>query len=327
MRSAARTSDHTFCARRLVPAMWVNALMVSCLAASAAGNAEPTPGLKVLIVDGYSNHDWERTTRLVRGIVERTGLFEVAVTSAPAQTNDGAYANWCPAFKQFNVVIQSCNDLNGRGPMWPPRARAAFEAFVREGGGVFILHSANNAFAGWEAYDHMIGLGWRNKESGWALRLGEHEDIERIAPGQGAATSHGARLDRVVHRLGDHPIHAGMPRRWMTPKVEVYTYARGPAENLTILSWADDPATHEHWPLEWVVQYGQGRVYNSTFGHVWPKEDDPVNMRCAGFQTILVRALQWLAKRPVTYPIPADFPTEDRLVLRPDPGLDVPRDH
>jgi len=33
-------------------------------------------------------------------------------------------------------------------------------------------------------------------------------------------------------------------------------------------------------------------------------------------QTTLVRALQWLAKRPVDYPVPSDFPTADKLSIR-----------
>ena len=279
--------------------------------------ADPPQRIKVLIVDGYSNHDWQRTTRLVRGILEPTGLFEVKVNTAPASTNDPGYAAWSPAFSNCDVVIQTCNDLGGRGAPWPAAVRESFEKFVRNGGGVFVLHSGNNAFADWEAYNQIIGLGWRRKDYGYALRLGPDETIERIPPGQGAGTAHGPRTDRVIHRLGDHPIHAGLPREWRTPLIEVYTYARGPAENLTVLSWAEDPKTAERWPIEWTVQYGKGRVYNSTFGHVWRDEADPVDMRCAGFQTIFVRALQWLAQRPVTFSVPDDFPTADATVLRP----------
>jgi hypothetical protein len=34
--------------------------------------------------------------------------------------------------------------------------------------------------------------------------------------------------------------------------------------------------------------------------------------------TVVVRALQWLSGRPVTAPIPADFPTADRVSVRPE---------
>jgi hypothetical protein len=298
---------------------------VLCFASvNITGAAETTNRIKVLIVDGYSNHDWQKTTRLARGILEKTGLFDISVSTAPASTNDPAYVSWNPEFWNFDVVIQTCNDLGGRGPLWPEPVRNAFERFVRVGGGAFILHSGNNAFADWEAYNKIIGLGWRKKDYGYALRVGKDESIERIPPGEGSGTSHGARTDRIIHRLGDHPIHDGLPRAWKTPLIEVYTYARGPAENVTVLSWAEEPKTNERWPIEWTVQYGQGRVFNSTFGHVWRDEADPVDMRCAGFQTVFVRALQWLAKRPVTFPVPSDFPTEQAVVLRPLDAIELP---
>jgi type 1 glutamine amidotransferase len=125
--------------------------------------------------------------------------------------------------------------------------------------------------------------------------------------------------------MGDHPIHAGLPRVWMTPLIEVYTHARGPALTIDVLSWAADPATDERWPVEWAVRYGRGRVYTSTFGHVWKDEENPVNLRCAGFQTIMVRALQWLAGREVDSEVPGDFPSGKAISLRPlpDPAFAV----
>jgi uncharacterized protein len=275
-----------------------------------------TPPITVLIVDGFSNHDWARTTALVRGIVEPTKRFRLDVATCPAKPTDPACATFRPRLADYAVVLLNCNSL-GSGGQWPAALREDFARFVGDGGGVFIFHSANNSFAGWAEYDRIIGLGWRGKDAGTALTIGPGGDIQRIPPGAGAGTAHGPRTDRVVHRLGNHPIHAGLPRTWMAPMIEVYTHARGPAEQLTVLSWAEDPATKVRWPVEWTVAYGKGRVYNSVFGHVWRGEADPPGMRCAGFQTLLVRALQWLANRPVDFPVPPDFPSDAQPVLRP----------
>ena len=46
-----------------------------------AGAADPR--VRVLILDGYSNHDWRLTTALIRGMLEPTGLFTVDVATAP----------------------------------------------------------------------------------------------------------------------------------------------------------------------------------------------------------------------------------------------------
>lgn len=256
----------------------------------------------------------------MRAIIQPTGLFDVTVSTAPAKLDDPAYNTWCPDFSKVDVVIQNYNNL-GRKVSWNPTARAAFEHYVQNGGGVFMLHSANNAFADWDAYNHMIGLGWRKKDAGTAIQIGPDGSLIRIPSGQGGNSGHQPRQDRLIHRMGDDPIHAGMPRTWITPLIEVYNYTRGPAENLTVLSWAEDPKTRVRWPIEWTVAYGKGRVYCSSFGHVWRNETDPVDFRCADFQTILIRSLQWLAQRPVTYPIPPDFPTANATSLRPLPVL------
>ncbi|MEN9401839.1 MAG: hypothetical protein RL091_542 [Verrucomicrobiota bacterium] len=285
-------------------------------------NAAEAP-VRVLVVDGYSNHDWTLTTALIRGILEPTGLFSVTVSTAPATKDAPGWDTWRPRFADYDVVIQTCNDLNG-GPPWPREAQADFEDFVRAGGGVYVWHAGNNAFADWPAYNEMIGLGWRKKDFGVALSIGANEQIEVIPAGEGRDTGHGSRLDTVVHRLGDHPIHAGLPRAWLTPDIEVYYYARGPARNLTVLSYGFDPVTKLNWPLEWTVTYGQGRVYTSTFGHVWKGDTQPARMRCAGVQTIVVRALQWLARREVTLPVPADFPTADKISVRSEIVLPAP---
>lgn len=290
--------------------------LVATLGVFLALQGQKGSKIKVLITDGHSNHDWERTTKIISGILKTTGLFTVDVSTAPADAKDPAYAGWCPDFSRYDVVIQNYNDMGG-GAVWPEPARHAFKHFVANGGGVFILHSANNAFSSWEEYNKIIGMGWRSRSYGYALKIAEDNTVIKIPPNSGADTSHGKRTDRVIHLIGKDPIHEGMPRAWMTPSIEVYTNARGPAENVEVLSWAEEPTTHEQWPIEWTIQYGKGRVYNSTFGHVWRDEPDPVDLRCVGFQTVLIRSLQWLAHRSVTWPVPKDFPTEKAVSLRP----------
>ena len=279
------------------------------------------PKVRVLILDGFSNHDWQQTTALIRGILDAGGLFDVAVSTAPATTNDPAWTSWRPKFSGYDVVIQTCNDIN-HGPSWPAPVKNDFENFVREGGGVYIFHSAENAFVGWKEYEQMVGLCWRKPSYGTAIRVNEDGTLARIPPGVGAGTGHGARGDVLVTRLGDDPIHAGLPRSWLSPDMEVYYYARGPAENVTVLAYARDskPGQRLLWPVEWTVSYGQGRVYVSTYGHVWKGDVQPPSLRCAAVQTIILRAVQWLAKRPVTISVPPDFPGTNTVSVRPIHG-------
>jgi type 1 glutamine amidotransferase len=297
--------------------LWL-CLLTFLLAGLATSAGTGDSKIRVLIVDGFSNHDWQQTTALIRGILASSAQFDVAVSTAPDKTNAPAWTAWRPKFSDYDVVIQNCNDIN-HGPSWPEPVKRDFEDFVRQGGGVYIFHSAENAFVGWKEYERMVGLCWRQAGYGTAIRVNEDGSLTRISPGEGTGTSHGQREDVLVTRLGDDLIHAGMPRAWLSPDMEVYFFARGPAENVQVLAYARDskPGQGWLWPVEWTVSYGQGRVYVSTYGHVWRGDVQPPSMRCAAVQTIIPRAIQWLARRPVTIPVPSDFPGTNAVSVRP----------
>jgi type 1 glutamine amidotransferase len=272
---------------------------------------------RALIVDGFSNHDWRKTTGFILDALAASGRFTVEVSTSPGEPDAAEWTSWHPDFAAYDVVIQNSNNIQQPELRWPGEVERDLESYVRSGGGLLIYHSANNAFPHWDEYDRMIGLGWRDADAGAALQLSADGHVRRVPSGEGDKTSHGPRQDTVVTRHTAHPINEGMPKRWLTPDIEVYTFARGPAEALTILSYGRHHATDTWWPLEWTVRYGEGRVYNSSFGHIWKTDEGiPDRVRCAGFQTSLIRAAEWTATGAVTWPIPSDFPAEDRIRLR-----------
>ena len=273
--------------------------------------------ITVLIVDGFSNHDWQQTTAVTKWILEESGRFQVDVSTIPEDSSERQ--SWLPRFSRYAVIIQNTNNIHNKGLRWPSPAEKALERYVKRGGGLYILHSANNAFSHWKQYDEMIGLGWRPDSVGVALEITAHENIVRHLPGEGKGTSHAERFDALVQILNPHPINQGYPESWQTVNTEVYSYPRGPADNLTVLSYAyDSTGTQKIWPVEWVVAYGKGRVYNSSMGHLWVGEKYPPAYRCVGYQTTVIRAAEWLATGKVTYPLPQDFPTKDSPSLRPE---------
>ena len=271
--------------------------------------------ISVLIIDGFSNHDWKQTTAVTKWILEKSGRFSVDVSTIPADSSDRSL--WKPDFKKYAVVIQNTNNIHNTSLRWPVPAEQALEIYVKAGGGLYILHSGNNAFPHWKEYDKMIGLGWRTRSSGYALEIDAAKNIVRIPSNEGEGTGHGNRFNAVIQVLNQHPINKGYPEQWQTANTEVYNYPRGSAENITVLSYAfDSTATQKNWPVEWVVTYGKGRVYSSSMGHLWHGEIYPPAYRCVGFQTTMIRAAEWLATGKVTYAVPTDFPTRESIRLR-----------
>lgn len=274
--------------------------------------------IPVLIVDGFSNHNWELNTQYLKKILETSGKFEVSVSTCPAQENNKSeWEKWNPDFKKYPVVIQTCNNIFKEDSLqWPNHVKKSFEKYVADGGGVYMYHGATNAFKGWDAYNQMIGLGWRNKDFGIALTISDKEEVVIVPKGEGGNTGHGARTDALITRMGNHPIHNGMPKSWKGADVEIYRYGRGTAENLHVISYAIEPKTALNFPMEWVVKYGDGNVYSSTYGHLWQNQEWPPSMRCAAFQQSIVRALQWLSGNQVDNYVQSDFPTSENFSVR-----------
>ncbi|MEP7108368.1 MAG: ThuA domain-containing protein [Ferruginibacter sp.] len=268
-----------------------------------------------MIVDGFSNHDWKQTSLVTKWILEESRRFNVDMTTVPADS--AQRETWQPEFKKYAVVIQNTNNIQDERLKWPGQAEIKLEEYVKGGGGLYILHSGNNAFPHWKEYDKMIGLGWRPYTSGYALEIDSNRNIIRIPPGEGKNTSHGDRFNAIMHILNRHPINKDYPEAWQTANTEVYNFPRGPAENLTVLSYAyDSSSTHRMWPVEWIVTYGKGHVYNSSMGHLWKGDIYPPAYRCIGYQTTVIRAMEWLGTGKVTYPLPGNFPTKDSLRLK-----------
>jgi uncharacterized protein len=272
--------------------------------------------ISVLIVDGMNNHDWQRGTKLLKAILENSGLFTVEVSTSPTSKNASPeeWAKWRPDFAKYQVVV---NNFNGgdktNDTRWPREVEQAFEDYVAKGGGVVMVHAANNAFANWPAYNEMIGLGWRNKNFGPSLTINEKEEVVTIPQGEGRNPGHGKEHDFQMTVLDTtHPITAGMPKKWMHPFEQLTHGQHGPAKNMHILTYAWSKDVNENEPMDWVIPYGKGRVYTTMLGHLW-RDGVDTTMRCVGFQTLLIRGTEWAATGRVTYPVPKDFPTETEI--------------
>ncbi len=266
---------------------------------------------KALIIDGQNNHAWRETTPVLKRILEETGLFQVSVATTPPKGGDMSVFK--PDFAAYDVIV-----LNYNGDSWAADTKAAFDKYVREGGGVVSYHAADNAFPEWKEYNEMIAVGgWGGRTTdkfGPMVRFRNGKAVKDEKPGLPCGR-HGARLPFLVTmRDPNHPIAKGLPVKWLHAADELYDSLCGPAKELTLVGTAhSDPAnrgTGEEEPMLMTIRFGKGRIFHTTLGHDVPA------MQCAGFIATLQRGAEWAATGKVTQPVPKDFPAAERVSVR-----------
>ena len=339
---------------RVISTVWC--IMIAFVLQGSMVNAQ-SAHLKALIIDGESNHGvWPMTTMMMKEYLEQTGLFTVDIartqftwqgphfdasigldtiiellTMYPLEDGIDRKAvaepqpdpEFNPRFSDYDLVV---TNFGWRASTWPEKTKEAFEDYVGGGGGLVVVHAANNSFGDWDEYNKMIGLGgWggRSTASGPYLYYNDDGDLVRD-PSEGDCGSHGPQHEYVLTtRAKDHPIMQGLPEKWLHTKDELYDRLRGPAENMTILATAysdveaNGPPWNEkvkgtgrHEPLLSVINYRNGRIFHTALGHM------DYSMECVGFITTFQRGAEWAATAKVTQAVPSDFPNEMKTSSR-----------
>ncbi len=313
--------------------------------------------LRALIIDGENNHGvWPKTTMMMKDYLENSGLFEVDIIRT-AYTWQGPHhdkvegvddirelltmyplengqqttmvdeprpdPDYHPDFSQYDVVI---NNMGWQASSWPEETRKDFEEYMANGGGMVVVHAADNSWGDWQEYNKMIGLGgWggRNAESGTFAHLDDQGNLVNDVPAGGCG-SHGKQYEYVIEtRDSDHPIMKDLPAKWLHVKDELYEKLCGPAENMTILatSYADTEKNAPPWnanekgtgmnePVLFTIDYGEGRIFHTILGHM------DYSMEGVGFITTFLRGAEWAATGNVTQEVPDDFPSQSKTSSR-----------
>jgi type 1 glutamine amidotransferase len=220
-----------------------------------AESAKAAARIRVVILTGSSDlpyHHWRESTAFLRGVLERTGRFDVKVIEevrgiTPATLED------------FDVAV-----LNYNGPRWGVPAESAIEAFVRRGRGLVSFHGVSyGAF-----YGMVFNGGWKASPSGdlgWAAYgdlIGATWDPPKIG--------HGARHVFDVKWVDrDHPVSRGLAESFQANDELYHRLDLKPSTHVlaTAFSAPETGGTGRDEPIVWTNTFGAGRTLHITLGH------------------------------------------------------------
>jgi type 1 glutamine amidotransferase len=277
-----------------------------CLLCAAAVAAFVCPAaaqdkIPVLLLDGQNNHKWQETTPVLKEALLATGRFTVDVLTSPAaKAPKEEWDKFKPDFTKYKAVLS-----NYTGTPWPEEVCKSFEKYMQDGGGLVMYHAAVFAFPQWEAWNKMIGMGWRDAKFGDRIYIDEAGKEVRQPKGEGPGSGHGpAHVFELTTRDAEHPVMKGLPAKWSHVKDELYHGMRGPAQDIHILATAfsnkDGKGTGMNEPIIWTVPVGKGRVLVNLLGHDAAALD-------TGAKASICRGVEWAATGAVTLPAPKDM--------------------
>jgi type 1 glutamine amidotransferase len=230
----------------------------AAVAGEGPGPGAPADRFAALVFSktaGYRHASIEPGIEALRRLGER-GRFRVDVTEGPEAFADARLAG-------YRAVIF----LNTSGDVLDAAQQAAFERFVRRGGGFVGIHSASDTEYDWPWYGGLVGA--------YFLK---HPAIQP------------ATL-RVVDR--DHPSTRTLPLTWKR-RDEWYNFRDWPPESVRVLieidenSYSGGSMGYRH-PMAWCHGYDGGRAWYTALGHTPESYAEPL------FQEHLLGGILWAA--------------------------------
>jgi len=224
--------------------VWIRAAILA-LAVAAGGCGGDEPEIDVLVFSRTTSY--RHTGAIDAGRAALAERFGAELTEDASRFSD-------EGLRGVDVVVLL--QTNGPGVLRDGE-RAAFERWVRAGGGVVAIHAAANADRDWAFYGELLG----------GARFASH----RRGPLR--------REDVTVSR---HPATAGLPRRW-TRSDEWYRFDPEPGPDAHVVATVDGD------PMAWWTQVDRGRAFYTALGHPGAAWSEPL------YRRHVFGAIEWAA--------------------------------
>ncbi|WP_079036623.1 ThuA domain-containing protein [Streptomyces silaceus] len=238
--------------------------LVAGLGLAAPPGAAAAPAFRVLVFSKVTNYAHDSIPAGVEAI-EKLGAehgFEVEATDDASAFTDANLARFQA------VVFNNTNSTPEKGDLLDAAQRAAFQKYVRAGGGWVGLHAASASERDWDWYEGLVGA-----------IFDKHPEVQ---------TGRVKVLDRA------HPSTRGLPELWERTE-EWYNWRTNPTGKVHTLaqikvrdgvSGLDEGVDH---PWSWCQNYDGGRSWYTAGGHAKSAFQEE------GFLRHVLGGIQWAA--------------------------------
>ena len=230
---------------------------VFLLAVLVAQHANAQRPLRAVIVTGensYSGHVWKDTSAELKTILEGGKDFQqVQVEPDPNFIASDAFFGYDVAVLDFRNAKPLASD---------DKVQANLLKFLDQGKGIVTIHWANGAFPYWPEYVNIVGRAQQSKHD----PRGPF-DVKIVA--------------------ADHPITRGL-KDYQTDD-ELFFDTKEGDRPITAVATAHSKVQDKDFPMALTVEYGRGRVFNTTMGH------DVRALQVPGTAELIRRGAAWAA--------------------------------
>ncbi len=240
---------------------FVLALVLGTIAAPVTSQAASAPRFSVLVFSKVNGFTHDSIPAGQQAITELGAEHDFGVT-----VSDDATLFTDAGLAAFDAVV--FNNTNGRdGAILTAGQRAAFERYVREGGGYAGIHSASGTEYDWAWYGSLLGAFFDKHPAVQPLRI------------------------QVDDRA--HPSTKDLPQVWSRTE-EPYDFRTNPRGGVHVLASYDTRSYTGHamgadHPISWCQNFEGGRSWYTGLGH------DAAAYADAAFRSHLLGGIEWAA--------------------------------
>jgi cytochrome c len=225
------------------------------------GPSPVTPTFSILV---FSKTAGFRHDSIPAGVTAVRQLGTARGFSVDATEDASAFADEVLARHKAVVFLSTTGDVLNAAQ------EAAFERYIRRGGGFVGVHAATDTEYDWSFYGALVGAYFAG-----------HPDIQNAT---------------IQIEDAAHPVAAQLPRPW-TRRDEWYNFSQNPRGRVNVLATLDERTytggtmAPDH-PIIWSHTYEGGRSFYTALGHT------PESFSETAFIDHLGRAILWAAGAP-----------------------------